>query len=158
MRRWLLGLSLAATMLPLLCWLSLHLTWLVAMLALGHQPRPSIDDPKDIAAIIPFYWATLILMMLSPLAIGVLVLPLAAALLHLRWRRAALLTCVGMLSIVIGIALLRRDPFDVWVWFMDRATTASLTAISCSSTKNGTWDECCRYPRICSRIDGSRMS
>jgi hypothetical protein len=117
--RWLFGLSLAAALLPLLCWLSLHLTWLVAILALGHQPRPSIDDPKDIAAIVPFYWLTLILMMLSPLAIGgLLLLPLSALSRH-QWRRIALRACLAVFAIVLGVALLRWDPVNAGVWFMD---------------------------------------
>lgn len=117
--RWLNRACLTVTMLPLFCWLMMQVTWLLAMLSLGHRPRPSIDDPKDIAAITPFYWATLILLILMPLAIGgLLVLPLSALSQH-RWRRMALPMCVGGLSIVLGVTLLRWDPFDVSVWFMD---------------------------------------
>src|SRR4051812_3612396 len=31
---------------PVLPVLSLYITWLTAWVALGHQPRPSLDDPK----------------------------------------------------------------------------------------------------------------
>ncbi len=114
--RWPVVLSLTATILPLLCWLMMQLTWLLATLCLGHRPRPSMDDPKSIAAIAPFYLATL---MLIPLALaGAMAMPLIACV-HRTWRRAVVLGGVGVALIVIGIGLLRWDPFDVAEWFMD---------------------------------------
>lgn len=118
-RPWFTGLCVATVLLPLHCWLMLHLTWVVARLSLGYWPRPSLDDPKGIAVIGPLLWATLILIVLMPLALaGLWVLPMIA-LSRGRWMRAAVQLFAGVMLITIGIALLRWDPFDVAVWFMD---------------------------------------
>ena len=49
---WLLPVCVVTWVYPCLLVTSLYGTWLVAWAVLGHQPVPSIDDPKYISPIV----------------------------------------------------------------------------------------------------------
>jgi hypothetical protein len=67
---------------PWLCVLMVYLTWVVAAITLGHQPRPYLDDPKFIGG-----WVDLV--------------RVATFLLFLAWPAAMLLNAAGMLMAAV---------------------------------------------------------
>src|SRR5262245_46837926 len=53
---------------PLAFIFCLHSAWVAAWLELGHPPRPSLDDPKDLGlGVLVFHLATWLLMFGTPL-------------------------------------------------------------------------------------------
>lgn len=106
---------------PLLLLGSLYGEWLLASLMLGHQPRPSLDDPKGISGSswmhpIPF----VALMGMLPAACATLILN-ALYVINSRIRGRRLLTrLAGLLSLWLGmLATLRLDPLKVLFWWLD---------------------------------------
>ncbi len=96
---------------------SFYGTWFTAWVVLGHQPRPSLDDPKYISALVDGpYLLTMVLMMCTPAAM-LLGLVFAAPGATPRKRVAA--TFGLALVWVAVVAWLRLDPWDVGTWYMD---------------------------------------
>src|SRR4051812_3648070 len=63
-------LLLSAWAYPLLLVAGFYGTWVIAWLVLGHPPRPSLDDPKSISAVVDVpYVATALLLLIMPLAL-----------------------------------------------------------------------------------------
>ena len=101
--------------------LAFFLTWVTGRLSLGYWPRPSLDDPKDIAWLdIPYVTTGILLVVGLPifLVANVGILQLAFINQRQRWR----LIPVSILSLGLmagSIALIRWDPLDVVTWYMD---------------------------------------
>jgi hypothetical protein len=120
------ALALVAFAYPLLVVAALYGTWFVGWAALGHAPRPMLDDPKYIGwSVDAAYWVAMLTLMGAPMAIvlGAAVAPVAGALRAAPgWRRGlgAVLAFVGFAALW-GATLwfLRVDPWGVCEWFMD---------------------------------------
>lgn len=107
---------------PALLPLSLLGTWCAGRLALGHWPRPSLDDPKLISPWVDIpYGITEALMMLGfPLFIaGVLELLGCAWRNRPERRRHVLTVIVSVAALIASIALLRWDPLQIVNWYTD---------------------------------------
>ena len=99
-----------------------YVTWLIAWGALGHRPRPSLDDPKSIGFVVDVSYAGAMLLLVTfP---GAIVAGLAAIVWHDRSRESQVLATVARATLYIilwlaAIAFMRADPLDVGYWFMD---------------------------------------
>jgi hypothetical protein len=107
---------------PFVVLLSFYVTWIAAWFALGHPPRPSLDDPKDIDLIAAPYSITCLFMFCIPFAfLGSLGLMVARFGKEVGsgspWSVLCLL--ITPLSWVAGYGLLVWDPLYVFYWFMD---------------------------------------
>jgi len=98
---------------------SIYFTWLVAWLTLGHPPRPSLDDPRQISPIVNIVYFIAVLFLVS-LPVSVITGPIvqlidAGRSLPIRVTYATISFFVS----VGAILLLRWDPLDVVYWYMD---------------------------------------
>ena len=106
---------------PLLFLGALYAEWLLAWAVLGHQPRVSLDDPKDIPG---SNWLGLLVMLLMvgywPVGcVSALLIGLGAMLGRLRGRRLWM-RVLGFLVFWPGsFALLWWDPLRVAEWWID---------------------------------------
>lgn len=100
-----------------------YITWTWGRISLGHWPRPSLDDPKDIAGLWIPYYLTVLFQLLLPFAA---LIPLGRAVASVaRVTRqpnpighvieAALATALLLASLLY----LRWDPHHVTAWFSD---------------------------------------
>ena len=104
---------------------SLYLTWFVAWAALGHMPRPNLDDPKYIGLLVDIpYLVTMFLLMGVPMAFlfSVVMAPVAMARQAapggrlLRWLLAL---AVLLLFWAASVWFIQADPWEVGTWFID---------------------------------------
>ena len=125
-RDWLGTLARGLAAYPVLTVGALYSGWATAWLQLGRRPVPSLDDPASISG-----WVDVARWVFMVLFIGLL--PTFAV--HLgvgvaavvEWRRGGrsiggkeLLVAAAALAIWAGaFALLRTDPWNVGVWYMD---------------------------------------
>jgi hypothetical protein len=97
-------------------------TWIAGRISLGYWPRPSLDDPKFIGALvdIPYTITYLLLFVGLPAFFAG-----ASCLLYFafrdRSRRASLLAVLALAMVLMAgsILILRSDPFRIVTWFMD---------------------------------------
>lgn len=100
-----------------------YLTWTWGRVSLGHWPRPSLDDPKDIDGLWAPYHLTLAFQLLLPFAALIpLVYGVASVARPKRQPNplgpvieAALATALLLASLLF----LRWDPHQVGAWFAD---------------------------------------
>ncbi len=106
---------------PLLMLNLLYGQWLLSWWVLGHRPRPSLDDPKNVFGV---NWLHIItaaaLVGFVPAGCGALVLNT----LYVVGRRLGLLCLLVRLTVVVAIwsgsfLLLDRDPGRVLYWWLD---------------------------------------
>lgn len=97
------------------------LTWWMAGLALGHPPRPSLDDPKFINDwVSAFHTGTTVLLMLLPgFAAGSLAFGLSALWSPANASRRLVVASSAALLMTGAVLLLRADPYRIVTWFMD---------------------------------------
>jgi hypothetical protein len=106
-------------LLPIVSLATLYLfSWRVASV-IGYWPRPSLDDPKfvvasDLPATV-FYDLVMVLILGSGMAI--IMFPLLSLMLFHRQSRLRLV--VLALIFIAGWVLLRSDPGDRVLWYMD---------------------------------------
>ncbi len=97
-------------------------TWVTARLALGHWPRPSLDDPGMINrwVDIPYVATGACLVIGLPIFI-VAVGTLVYTALRDSAQRKYLLTsaAASVLFMIAAISFLRWDPLQIVNWFMD---------------------------------------
>lgn len=108
---------------PLIAVAFVYLYWGLAWVLLGHRPRPSVDDPKDIGVAIDFVYniGILLVVLLPPMSVGSLVCAILCPIRSLRERR------FGRLMLAIANAfifycvwkLVKFDPGHVFEWFFD---------------------------------------
>ena len=125
-RRFVSPLTRLAYAYPVLMLASLYTTWFVAWGVLGHPPRPSLDDPKYISALVDIpYIVTMLLIIAMP---GAMILAAGLTPLHLRQstdsRSAVVIKTALALLILVAlwaatIAVFRIDPWNVGNWYMD---------------------------------------
>lgn len=111
---------------PVLMLASLYTTWLVAWAVLGHPPRPSLDDPKNISTLVDIpYFVTMFLIIAMP---GAMVLAVGLTPLHFRTPGGSKGTIVGKTTVAllilaalwaVTIAVCRLDPWNVSMWYVD---------------------------------------
>jgi hypothetical protein len=126
MRRPLRWLMIATWVYPLLPVGALYLTWAVAWAALGHTPRPSLDDPKFIgrAVDVPYAAAGLLI---GTFPFGAVVGVIGGSLLTATWidfRGAGRSRCIWLILALVGIyavpwVLLNWDPLHALEWYLD---------------------------------------
>lgn len=111
----------ALTALPLVTAALLYGEWLLSWAVLGHVPRPSLDDPKDVAFAHWLMWPVALgIVGHLPAALGAIAIHLSVA---LEQRRGALDTIARVLA-VVGISggfvlWMRWDPGAVVYWWFD---------------------------------------
>jgi len=98
----------------------LYVEWVVAWVVLGHPPRVSIDDPKEIPEL---SWlnlvTTLALLVLIPAGCAAIVLVGLHAI-YAERRHRLVAQVVGLLTLWPGaFVLLRWDPLRVMEWWID---------------------------------------
>jgi hypothetical protein len=100
---------------------SFWVTWWVAGQALGHTPRPSLDDPKFINDLVSvFHVGTWIMILLLPgFAAGSLAFGLSAFWSPANASRRLLVASSAALLMTGAVLLLRADPYRIVTWFMD---------------------------------------
>jgi hypothetical protein len=111
----------ATMVFPLVFLVLLYGEWFLGWLVLGHPPRPSIDDPKDIPVASSVHWVTLIALM------GLLPIGLGAVCWNLWFVIAAKLGSARILGRMLAvvalfggtITLIRLDPGRVVYWWFD---------------------------------------
>ncbi len=97
-------------------------TWFAARWSLGHWPRPSIDDPKQIGGWFDVpYTITGILLVAGFPAFIVAVAALVYRACRASPERVRLLTtaAVSVLFMIAAFLYLRWDPLRIGDWFMD---------------------------------------
>ncbi len=113
---------IAASSVPVVVMLSHLGLWLLAGWELGHPPRPSLDDPKDITILRFVYLPVVLLGGLIPPAIIVCAVVWVLLLWNaLRRRSIGRWFPVVLLPLVwIGfVAWVRYDPGQILVWIAD---------------------------------------
>ncbi len=106
---------------PLLLLAAIYGQWLLSWLMLGHQPRPSIDDPKDIVGASWMSSVTgLALVNFVPASCAAAVLNTMHFCSHENPGLRSSLRIVAILGLWVGaFLLLRADPGSVWSWWID---------------------------------------
>jgi hypothetical protein len=108
---------------PVIAASSVYFYWIVAWFLLGHRPRPSVDDPKEVGWAIGYVYniVLILVVLLPPMSVGGLALAILCPFRSLRERR------FGRVMIVVANALLAfsvwklatLDPGQVFEWFID---------------------------------------
>ncbi|MFT4538671.1 MAG: hypothetical protein ACI841_001531 [Planctomycetota bacterium] len=105
---------------------SLYSTWLAGWVALGHMPRPSLDDPKYISLLVDIpYVLTMGLFMVAPgaLILGLCLTPIMVIPRSLNRYRGGWAAVITLLVLVLmwgaTFLFLRADPWDVLNWYGD---------------------------------------
>jgi hypothetical protein len=111
---------------PLAFMLCLHAAWVAAWLELGHPPRPSLDDPKDLGmGVLVFFIATWLLILGTPLGAMVSALVLIGAIIRRATespvRANQIVTLIGVTagSWFLAFAIFYGRCSEVFEWFAD---------------------------------------
>ena len=120
-RHWEQVIATSLLLYPAVLVVSFGLTWWVAGQALGHAPRPSLDDPKFINDwVSAFHFGTTVLLLLLPgFAVGSLAFGLSALWSPASASRRLLVASSAALLMTGAVLLLRADPYRIVTWFMD---------------------------------------
>jgi hypothetical protein len=119
--RWLDVLANATALYPLLVCAAVYGFWCTAWWQLGHPPRPSLDDPKDVAGTAWLHeLSELFLAGLLPGFLTLVVVQVARTLRDHRERWRALGRAAMACAVWFGAGwLLTKDPGDVLLWYFD---------------------------------------
>jgi hypothetical protein len=118
--KWLTVLRRTALTFPVLTLLALYGQWFLSWAVLGHPPRPSLDDPKDITGANWMHPITgILLMTYFPAGVMAFALNVAHTVFHQPMRRRILSWTVFFVLWLGAIALLIRDPGKVLYWWFD---------------------------------------
>jgi len=110
---------------PLAMMLSLWITWLAGWLALGHRPRPGLDDPKFIGPLVDVpYAVTEALLFNAPfgLLLGVIGMVVGSAYWVTPDRRPFVATAALAFLVLpwcLAVAMVVSDPLGVFAWYFD---------------------------------------
>ena len=109
---------------PLLLLASFYATWIAGRIALGHWPRPNVDDPKGIAGLLMAWFYTLTG---GLAAIGIPLFGLAIFAVTLisiadrpeGWRSRMVEVLVALVLLIGFVVFCLWDPHSVLTWYMD---------------------------------------
>jgi hypothetical protein len=107
---------------PLLV-LSFYATWLAGRFHLGHWPRPSLDDPKDIEGF--WMWTYGFTGLVLTIGLPVAVVLAGASVLRPalnkspEWKVRLAEAILGIVLLALAFAFIRLDPHRVVEWYMD---------------------------------------
>jgi hypothetical protein len=111
---------------PALVVASLYLTWFAAWAALGHSPRPSLDDPKFIGLLVDIPYIATMGMLIGALGAMLLGVGLTPFILARSAKQGQSRVNVGLVVLLVHVLLwgaalwfLRVDPWDVGTWYVD---------------------------------------
>lgn len=106
---------------PLLALTVIYGEWLIAWMVLGHAPRPSLDDPKNVAVsgLLHLVSGVLIMGLVPGACAALLLMPLDIAVHRRRAVAAFQRTLVLFAPWVVVLTLLRWDPWKVMYWWLD---------------------------------------
>ncbi|HXJ57504.1 MAG TPA: hypothetical protein VNU68_12665 [Verrucomicrobiae bacterium] len=109
---------------PLLLVASFYATWIAGRIALGHWPRPSLDDPKGIAGALMawFYNLTALLAGLGIPLFGLAILGVTLICVAERpegWRNRLVEALVALVLFIGFVIFCLWDPHSVLTWYMD---------------------------------------
>jgi hypothetical protein len=100
-----------------------YLTWTWGRIALGHWPRPSLDDPKDIPGLWMPYFLTTALGLLLPFAALIPLVRAGAAVAAVTRQpekiRPVVEAVLATALLLASLLFLRWDPHHVTAWFAD---------------------------------------
>jgi hypothetical protein len=104
-------------------WLStVYVTWLVARVSLGRNPRPLLDDPKLLSDTVGTAHAlsVALLMLLLPIGFSSIAAGLwLGASRRLHWSAVGTWLSALALSWMMAVIYGRMDPGHVLAWFID---------------------------------------
>lgn len=108
---------------PLIALASIYVCWLVAWVALGHQPREMLNDPKYIGGIMDvFYLVSVLLVIPWPiLMVAGFFVTLACPIQPKQNGLVFAGTLIGLYSAMCGFAywVLMVDPGRIFSWWCD---------------------------------------
>lgn len=107
---------------PLMLPAALYVTWFSGRLALGHWPRPSLDDPKDIGGItgVLYIIAGIVQMIGFPVFLTLTGFVLWFGLFRQQGRRTYIIyACAAAALMILAVLFIRSDPNRVGEWYMD---------------------------------------
>ena len=101
--------------------LCLYITWSIGRILLGHWPRPSIDDPKDIPWLGLPYLVTLLVACSWPVAATAALAVSVSAWCRrqIDWKARLAETLIGAVFLTISMWFCQNDPNRVAEWFAD---------------------------------------
>lgn len=104
-------------------WLaSVYVTWLVARLSLGRDPRPLLDDPKNIVGAVSTVHAVSVALLMPLLPLGFASVVTGAwlgASRRLHWNAVGAWLSALVVSWFFALIYGRMDPGRVLAWFID---------------------------------------
>ena len=107
---------------PVLLPLAFYATWLVGRLCLGYWPRPSLDDPKEMGAVMNWVHSVADVVLVVGLPLFVV------SALSVVWRGVSRrpvrklfvgCACASVILMVMSVLFLRWDPHSVMQWHAD---------------------------------------
>lgn len=102
---------------------SVYLSWLVAWIALGHQPREMLNDPKQMGGLMDFAYLISVLLVIPWPVFGVAGFlvsfrcPVPA--IGKRFLSMTALAIAYMMICALALGLMRLDPGGVFSWWLD---------------------------------------
>lgn len=99
-----------------------YLTWGAGRMALGHWPRPSLDDPKAIGSVVSVLHDLTLLLATAGLGLFFVAwLALVGRSLFRPAERARWVRVTGWMAFLflLAVGFLRWDPLSVGVWLAD---------------------------------------
>ncbi len=112
--------SLLPAAFPVLLTAAFYGAWLSGWIALGHAPRPYLDDPWEIGFITRsvYIFACIVLVSMPAGVLGSLSVYIWR-LFRWDWSQRVFYTCIIATIWVAAFTLLRADPLRVVDWFFD---------------------------------------
>ncbi len=108
---------------PIIAASCFYLSWIVAWLMIGHQPRPMLDDPENIGGVMDIaYVISMVAVMSVPMLTPVGFAASFFCPVNSDRNRIAKSSILAIVYIGMCFALwllVRADPGDIFEWWMD---------------------------------------
>ena len=117
-RRLVAAVHFTALVSPLLPLVGFYGAWALAWIALGHRPRPLLNDPSDVLG--AAYAASGLLVLWMPIGVIVGLCSIVLFGVTHRLQMRVLLWTIAIVALWVGaIGLARWDPLQVVYWWFD---------------------------------------